>query len=188
MMIKVISRLLAVIIQITLGVSTVYIIFKSIDLICLFCEWSDTEKYNRIKFSAFISFYNINSENWILFDDYVGYRIIETKMSYGRGYTNSKTTKFGFSFFDLLRYRRWKSQSEINKKKKKHLEEYQEVLNHIKQDIEKVNRENEQMIKEETKKYKERVGDIVDTKYGKYIVMDNGSYVSANLDNWRGNL
>lgn len=130
------------------------------NILYLFKKWLEAKEYNRIKFNNFISFYNINSENWMLHNYNVAYKIIESKVVCGYGYTDSKTTEFGFSLIDLLKYRRWKAQSEINKNKKRHLEEYQEVLDHIKKDIEKMNRKNEKMIKCEAEKIAKHATDI----------------------------
>lgn len=136
---------------------------------------------NYITFESFISFYTINPDRWWTGrDDRVDYHISLHNWN--------NDVKLYFKPLDRRKYKRWKSEKYELAQKQKNIKEYQKVVECVQRDLEEFNRKNEQMIKVETEKYKERVGDIVDTKFGKFIVMGDGSYVSANLDNWRGKL
>ena len=101
---------------------------------------------NKLKFKSFISFYNINPQNWSLWDDHVVYW--------------RSGVQFRFSCSGYVRYVLWKNRLAKQKTAKKNAEEYQRTLEYIKRDLEEFNRKNEQMIKKEAEKIRKIDYDI----------------------------
>ena len=86
----------------------------------------------KIKFNSFISFYNINPDRWELNDSTVFFRTKQKSYPYSSDY---QYTKFKFNLIDTIKYKHWKRQKIKNDIILKNCEEYQKVLEIIKQDI-----------------------------------------------------
>lgn len=94
----------------------------------------------KIKFNSFISFYNINPDRWELNNATVCFRIKVEDNSPFPAY--EKHIKFKFNSIDTIRYKHWKNQKSKNDKILKECEEYQKVLEIIKQDIQATQQES----------------------------------------------
>lgn len=92
-----------------------------------------TEDRIKIEFNSFISFYNINPDRWELNNATVCFRIKVEDNSPFPAY--EQRIKFKFNSIDTIRYKHWKNQKSKNDKILKGWEEYQKVLEIIKQDI-----------------------------------------------------
>ena len=93
----------------------------------------------KIKFNSFISFYNINPNRWELNDSTVFFRTKQKSYPYSSDY---QYTKFKFNLIDTIKYKHWKRQKSKNDKILKDCEEYQKVLEIIKQDIQATQQES----------------------------------------------
>ena len=96
----------------------------------------------KIKFNSFISFYNINPNRWELNDSTVFFRTKQKSYPYSSDY---QYTKFKFNLIDTIKYKHWKRQKSKNDKILKDCEEYQKVLEIIKQDIQATQQESSRL-------------------------------------------
>ena len=119
---------------------------------------SDSD-HTYITFDRFIAFYNINPDRWDLHYDYVRYR--KTRSYF------VDTVTFHFTFLECYKYKRWRKHLERletkdrkQRLKKARLEEYQEVLECVKKDLEEFTRKNDEMMKRETEKYAQKVDEV----------------------------
>lgn len=94
---------------------------------------TSTDDRIKIKFNSFVSFYNINPDRWYLNDATVWFKIkVEANYPF---LAYEKHIKFKFNLIDTIKYKHWKNQKSKNDKILKDCEEYQKVLEIIKQDI-----------------------------------------------------
>lgn len=120
------------------------------------CKISDARNLapNKMKFSSFVAFYELNPDKWELFKGYVVYEtedkdlIDEWREQVKNGNVwgllkPTKIYKFSFSYKDLWRYRRFRKHifkmqeiEEKYKEDKRNYEQYQEALEYLKQDLE----------------------------------------------------
>ena len=101
---------------------------------------------NVMKFDSFVSFYNINSRVWYLYDSTVEY--------------SRNQAEYRFSFADCIKYKIWKYKCEKVRKQKKDAEQYQQTLEFIKHDLEEFNRKNEKTLRQEIEEYNRKVEKI----------------------------
>lgn len=106
----------------------------------LFLNWlfERSNVKNVIKFKSFKSFYNINPGRWELKNNYVEFK----RPNYSYYFSDYKTYYFGFGFIDYYKYKLWKHSLKKQREQIKSCKEMQEVLNIVKADIEKFNKEN----------------------------------------------
>ena len=94
----------------------------------------------KIKFNSFISFYNINPNRWELNNATVWFKIkVEDNCPFP---AHEKHIKFKFNLIDTIKYKHWKRQKIKNDIILKNCEEYQKVLEIIKQDIQATQQES----------------------------------------------
>ena len=125
-----------------------------------------TKTYSRITFKNFVAFYNLKSSPWFLYDNYVEYhRYIPNRWGGG---VDIEETQFGFSFPDLLKYRKWKKRRDKAEAVRKDAEKIQAVLYDIKAGIEKHNKKNEEIMAGELTK----ITEIVNRMYKTTPVLD----------------
>lgn len=94
----------------------------------------------KIKFNSFISFYNINPDRWELNNATVWFKIkVEDNYPFP---AYEKHIKFKFNLIDTIKYKHWKRQKIKNDIILKNCEEYQKVLEIIKQDIQATQQES----------------------------------------------
>lgn len=125
-----------------------------------------TKTYSRITFKSFVAFYNLKPGPWFLYNNYVEYhKYIPNRW---KGYDDIEETRFGFSFPDLLKYRKWKKQRDKAEAARKDAEKIQAVLDDIKAEIEKHNKKNEEMMAGELTK----ITEIVNRMYKTTPVLD----------------
>ena len=134
------------ILGITLGLSLLLSFFW-LDVKVHF-ELANTKHYAKIKFESFVAFYNLKSDSWELKDNFVMYI---KRIDRGWGY-DTDTTLLGFSFPDLLKYRKWKKRQKKIEKTMQDAKELQAVVDDIKSEIEKLNRKNAETMKSELEK------------------------------------
>ena len=141
------------------GVATSLIVY----LICDFIQFSIKDgygNYNQISFDRFVAFYDINPDRWDLHGDYVIYRKTHSYFV--------DTVEFHFTFLERCKYKRWRKHLERletkdreQRLKKVRLEEYQEVLECVKKDLEAFNRKNDEMMQREVEKYAKAIDDML---------------------------
>lgn len=84
-----------------------------------------------IKFAAFVSFYNINPNRWILHDQYVQCKIV---YQHQRGKYESLEL-FHFSYIDTKRYEKWKRCKEKTREEERKYEKMAWLISTVKEDI-----------------------------------------------------
>ena len=109
--------------------------------ICLLVQLVDYSIYEtknkpKIKFDAFKKFYSINPDRWNLDTVSVVCKIKNEECNFYRGlFYTYDSERFYFSFFDWLRYKRFRKTLEKNKLEKKHMESTARMINMVKKDI-----------------------------------------------------
>jgi len=105
------------------------------------------EDLPRLTFKQFISFYNINPEKWFTIknDDIVYHPT--------RIYQNNGQPICFKTVFDYVKYIKWIKKQVKNKKEKARNEKLQSIVDDVKKDINKINKDYENILTESTKTY-----------------------------------
>jgi hypothetical protein len=105
------------------------------------------EDLPRLTFKQFISFYNINPEKWFTIknDNIVHHPT--------RIYQNNGQPICFKTVFDYVKYIKWIKKQVKNKKEKARDEKLQSIIDDVKKDINKINKDYENILTESTKTY-----------------------------------
>lgn len=115
-----------------------------ITLMFMCISWSCSLDYGiKIKFAAFKKFYAINPNRWDIYGDHAACNTI----TYSR-------EQFHFGFIDFIRYRWWFKGYKKRKRIEKENEIMKKMLDSVKRDIEKTERE--------AKRYQEKARDFME--------------------------
>lgn len=115
----------------------------------------------KLSYKQFVDYYWVNPNRWFLWGNYVEYIYIDKRI-----FTNGGAhEKFTFSFFDILKYKKFKYDVETNKEKQHKLktdkEAYQVLLEGVQKDIDKLRQQSENELNQAMnilKEVKERIG------------------------------
>lgn len=103
-------------------------LFGALGMVILFSLifWADTTNLNypKIKFSSFKKFYEINPSRWTLNNGTVHCRI-----------NTCVQEKFGFSYFEFLKYRSWLKKLRKQQEQEKNNASTKRMMDAVKQDI-----------------------------------------------------
>jgi len=105
------------------------------------------EDLPRLTFKQFLSFYNINPEKWFIMQG--------TKWNHHptRIYQSSGQPICFKTVFDYVKYIKWIKKQAKNKKEKARAEKLQSIVDDVKKDINKINKDYENVLTESTKTY-----------------------------------
>jgi len=131
------------------------------------------EDLPRLTFKQFISFYNINPEKWfIIKNDNINYHPT-------RIYQNSGQPICFKTVFDYIKYVKWIKKKVKNKKEKARDEKLQSIVDDVKKDISKINKDYENVLTESTKTYVQVAAQFKnDIKY--YIDIDDINNINTS--------
>lgn len=88
-------------------------------------DWRfDHRNWPRIKFEDFKKFYALNSNRWVIGNDYVKCKLDENKCE-----------GFEFNFIDFCKYKRWKRKLDDHKRNADSMESIQRMMDVVKEDI-----------------------------------------------------
>ena len=123
------------IVLVLLIVLIVVCIINAIDILLEYSSRTDKNK-PKIAFKAFKKFYSINPERWTFDMSSVLCRIDNEEKSAYRGlfYSYDKE-RFYFTFFDYLRYKRFRKQIAKDQLNAKHMESTAKMIGMVKKDI-----------------------------------------------------
>ena len=112
--------------------------------------WLTVQLINAIyiKFNSCVSFYNINPDRWILYDNNVGF-VKE------RSYCSSDRIYYKFHFIDFYRYKHWHKKLIKQKRLEKEISYMNEMILIVKKDIAKLEEENQARMQSAAKNIRE---------------------------------
>lgn len=124
------------------------------------------EDLPRLTFKQFISFYNINPEKWFTIKN-GKWNCHPTRI-----YQNSGQPICFKTVFDYVKYIKWIKKQIKNKQEKARDEKLQSIVNDVKKDINKINKDYENALKESSKIYSQ-VATQLDNEVKYYIDIDD---------------
>ena len=106
------------------------------------------EDFPRLTFKQFLSFYNINPDKWFIMKDDGEWYYHPTRI-----YQSSGQPICFKTVFDYVKYVKWIKKRIKNKKNRIRDEKLQSIVNDVKKDISKINKDYENVLTESTKTY-----------------------------------
>lgn len=122
----------------------------------LFPFMNDENSYPKLRYKQFVDYYWVNPNRWFLCENYVEYIYIDKRIFANGGAHEI----FTFSFVDMLKYKKFKHDIEVNNKLKTNKATYQILLKGVQEDIDKLRKQSEDELNQAIntmKEVKERI-------------------------------